>query len=133
VNLYGITDIADLLDGPGKKPFPENWPYTVQWLGNQPNRADLARAISPLTYVKPGQPPVISVHGDRDPTVPYTHSVRLHDALEKAGVRHELITIPGGGHGGFPDDQWQRAYSAIAAFLNANGLGAAKAPSTAAR
>src|SRR6266540_3193809 len=49
VNFFGIADVADLLDGPNKKPFPESWPYTVQWLGNQPNRAELAKAASPLT------------------------------------------------------------------------------------
>ncbi len=132
VDLFGITDIADLLDGPNKKPFPENWPYTVQWLGNQPNRAEIARAASPLAYVRPGLPPIISIHGDADPTVPYNHSVRLQDALQKAGVAHELVTIPGGGHGNFVPDQWQRAYAAIEKFLAAN-VPAAKPPATAGR
>lgn len=132
VNFYGISDVADLLDGPNKKPFPENFPYTVQWLGNQPNRVEVAKAASPLTYVRSGLPPIISVHGDADPTVPYNHSVRLHEALQKAGVKNELVTIPAGRHGGFPNNEWQRAFTAIQAFLNANGLGAAKPPSTAA-
>src|SRR5712671_5884150 len=132
VDFYGITDIGDLLDGPGKKPFPENWPYTVQWLGNQPNRAELAKASSPLTYVRAGVPPTISIHGDADPLVPYTHSVRLQEALQKAGVAHELVTVPGGGHGNFAPDQWQRSFAAIQKFLAAN-LPASKAPSTAAR
>lgn len=132
VDFFGIADIADLLDGPNRKPFPENWPYTVQWLGNQPNRAEIARAASPLTYVRPGLPPIISIHGDADPTVPYNHSVRLQDALQKAGVAHELVTIPGGGHGNFVPDQWQRAYAAIQTFLAAN-VPAAKAPATAGR
>lgn len=133
VDFYGITDLADLLDGPNKKPFPENWPYTVQWLGNQPNRAELARATSPLTYVRAGVPPTISIHGDADPTVPYSHSVRLQDALQQAGVAHELVTVPGGGHGNFPPDQWQRAFAAVEKFLAANGVTAAKPPSTAGR
>ncbi len=120
VNFFGITDVGDLLDGPDKKPFPESWPYAVQWLGNQPNRLEIARAASPLTYVRPGVPPVISIHGDADPLVPYNHSVRLQEALQKAGVAHELVTIPGGGHGGFPPDQWQRSYAAIQAFLTAH-------------
>jgi acetyl esterase/lipase len=132
VNFYGITDLADLLDGPGKKPFPENWPYTVQWLGNQPNRAEIAKAASPLTHVRAGVPPTISIHGDADPTVPYAHSVRLQEALQKAGVAHELVTVPGGGHGNFHADQWQRAYAAIETFLAAH-VPAAKAPSSAAR
>jgi acetyl esterase/lipase len=125
VNFFGITDIADLLEAPAKKPFPESWPYTVQWLGNQPNRAEIARAASPLTYVRSGQPPVISIHGDADPLVPYAHSVRLQDALAKANVPHELITIAGGGHGVFPPEEWQRAYAAIEKFLAAHVTAAA--------
>ena len=117
VNFFGIADVADLLDGPNKKPFPETWPYTVQWLGNQPNRDAIAKASSPLTYVRAGAPPVISIHGDADPLVPYTHSVRLQEALQRAGVAHELVTVPGGGHGNFSLDQWQRAYTAIEKFL----------------
>ena len=120
VDFFGIADVADLLDGPNKKPFPESWPYTVQWLGNQPNRAEIAKAASPMTYVRAGVPPTISIHGDADPLVPYQHSVRLQDALQKAGVPHELVTIPGGGHGNFTTDQWVRAYAAIERFLGAN-------------
>ena len=133
VDFFGITDIADLLDGPNKKPFPENWPYTVQWLGNLPNRAEIAKASSPLTYVRAGLPPIISIHGDADPTVPYNHSVRLQEALQKAGVAHELVTIPGGGHGNFAPDQWQRAYAAIEKFLAANGVATARPPSSASK
>lgn len=120
VNFYGITDIADLLEGPDRKPFPEGWPYTTQWLGNQPNRAEIAKAASPLTYVRPGLPPTITIHGDQDPVVPYAHSVRLQDALDRAGVIHELVTISGGRHGNFLLAEWQRAYAAIERFLTAN-------------
>jgi acetyl esterase/lipase len=132
VNFFGITDLPDLLDGPNKKPFPENWPYTVQWFGNQPNRGELAKAASPITHVRPGVPPTISIHGDADPTVPYAHSVRLQEALQKAGVAHELVTVPGGGHGNFPPDQWQRVYVAIEKFLAAH-VSPAKTPSSVSR
>ena len=130
VDFFGITDIADLLDGPNKKPFPESWPYTVQWLGNQPNRAEIAKAASPLTYVRAGVPATISIHGDADPLVPYAHSTRLQEALQKAGVAHELVTIPSGGHGNFSTAEWQRAFAAVEKFLSAN-LATAKPPSTA--
>jgi acetyl esterase/lipase len=131
VDFFGITDIADLLDAPNKKPFPESWPYTVQWLGNQPNRAEIAKASSPLTYVRAGVPPTISIHGDADPLVPYAHSTRLQEALQKVGVAHELITVAGGGHGNFSTPEWQRAFTAIEKFLATN-LAGAKPPSTAA-
>jgi acetyl esterase/lipase len=132
VDFFGITDIADLLDGPGRKPFPESWPYTVQWLGNQPNRAELAKVASPLTYVKAGMPPTIMIHGDADNLVPYEHSVKLRDALQKAGVPNELITIPRGGHGTFAPDEWQRAFAAIEKFLAAH-VPATRLPSSAPR
>jgi acetyl esterase/lipase len=132
VDFFGITDIADLLDGPNKKPFPESWPYTVQWLGNQPNRAELAKAASPLTYVKSGMPPTIMIHGDADNLVPYEHSIKLRDALQRAGVPNELITIPKGGHGIWSPDEWQRAFAAIEKFLAAH-VPATKPPSSAAR
>jgi acetyl esterase/lipase len=129
VDFFGITDIADLLDGPDKKPFPESWPYTVQWLGNQPNRADIAKASSPLTYVRAGVPPTIAIHGDADPLVPYSHSVRLQEALQKSGVPNELVTVPRGGHGIFLPEEWQRAFTAIEKFLAANVPAAKATPS----
>jgi acetyl esterase/lipase len=111
VNWYGITDVADILSGPNEKR------YAVAWFGSMVDRESVARRISPLTYVRPGLPPVISIQGDADRTVPYTHSLRLRDALTKAGVPNELVTIPGGNHGNFSASERQRAYAAIDAFL----------------
>lgn len=111
VNWYGITDVADLLDGANRKT------YAVQWLASLPNRAELARQLSPLTYVRTGLPPIISIQGDADPTVPYAHNTRLRDALTKAGVANELVTIPGGGHGNFKPAEYQTAYAAVRTFL----------------
>jgi acetyl esterase/lipase len=117
VNWYGITDVADLLDGENMKT------YAVQWLGSMPNRVEIAKRVSPLTYVRAGLPPIISIQGDADPVVPYSHSVRLKQALEKAGVAHELVTIAGGRHGNFTRAENQRAYAAIKTFLTKHGLG----------
>ena len=50
-----------------------------------PNAAEIARSVSPLTYVRPGLPPIITIHGDKDDVVPYTQSTRLHRRLDKAG------------------------------------------------
>ena len=93
VNWYGISDVNELLDGPNMKP------YAVTWLGSATDRDQIAKRVSPLSYVRAGLPPVITIHGDADPTVPYTQSVRLHKALSDAGVANELMTMPGGKHG----------------------------------
>jgi acetyl esterase/lipase len=116
IDWYGITDVADLLDGPNRKP------YAVAWLGSQPNREEIARRVSPLTYVRPGLPPILSIQGDADPTVPYSHSLRLQEALEKAGVPHQLVTVPGGKHGNFTPEERTKIYVAIREFLAHNGL-----------
>lgn len=116
VNWYGITDVEDLLDGPNMKT------YAVTWLSSMENRREIARRVSPIYYVRAGLPPIISIQGDADPTVPYQHNVRLHEALQKAGVPNQLVTIPGGHHGNFPRDQTIRAYTEIGKFLAAQGL-----------
>lgn len=116
VNWYGITDVAELLDGPNQKT------YAVTWLGSRPNRKEIAERISPLRYVRAGLPPILSIQGDADPTVPYTQSVRLRDALTKAGVRNELVTVPGGKHGGFSPKEMVRIYAKIQEFLRGAGL-----------
>lgn len=116
VNWYGITDVADLLDGPNRKT------YAVAWLGSAPDREAIARRVSPLTYVRSGLPPILTIHGDADPTVPYQHAIRLRDALTKANVPNELITIPGGKHGGFTPDERIRIYAGVSAFLTKHGL-----------
>lgn len=117
IDWYGIADVADLLDGPNRKT------YAVAWLASMPNREEIARQVSPLTYVRPGLPPVLAIQGDADPTVPYQHSVRLTEALSKAGVPNQLVTVPGGKHGGFTAEERTRIYLAIREFLAKNGLG----------
>lgn len=116
VNWYGITDVNELLAGANVKPF------AVTWLGGMMNRDEVAKRVSPLTYVRPGLPPIISIQGDADPTVPYSQNVRLHQALDKVGIRNQLVTIPGGKHGGFTDAEMIKTYDAIRAFLDKDNI-----------
>jgi acetyl esterase/lipase len=116
INLFGITDVADLLQGPNLRT------YAVSWLGSAPGREDLARRISPMTYVRTGLPPILTIHGDADKVVPYSHAVRLHEALTKAGVRNQLLTIPGAGHGWLTAEQDLLAFETARAFLESLGI-----------
>ena len=56
------------------------------------------KQASPLYYVRVGDPPFLIIHGDHDRVVPYTQSVKFVDALSKAGVPVQFITVQGGGH-----------------------------------
>lgn len=58
-----------------------------------------AAVASPITYITPDDPPILIVHGTKDPIVPYPQSTRFHKALRKAGVDSTLISVDGGGHG----------------------------------
>ncbi len=124
VNWYGITDVADLLDGPNMKT------YAVTWMGSLENRFEIAKRVSPMTYVRAGLPPILSIHGDADPVVPYQQALDLHMKLEDAGIANEMRTVPGGGHGGFNRQQTLAVWGTINAFLARHGLGDAASKST---
>jgi acetyl esterase/lipase len=116
INWFGITDVAELIDGPDAKH------YAVEWFGSLPNRMELARQVSPINYVRPGLPPIITFHGDQDALVPYSQAVRLHTALDRAGVPNKLVTLHGAGHGGFNRQQLINVYAAVREFLRAHDL-----------
>lgn len=111
VNWFGITDVPAMLHA------PEERGYAVEWFGSMPNREEVARRVSPMTYVRSGLPPVITIHGDKDTLVPHSQAERLHAALDKVGVANKLVTVPGGGHGGFSPDQDVAAFAAVREFL----------------
>jgi acetyl esterase/lipase len=116
INWFGITDVGDLLEGPNQQT------YAVTWLSSLTNRDEIAKRASPLTYVRSGLPPILTIHGDADTVVPYSHATRLHEALTKAGVANQLLTIPGGKHGGFTHEETLKIFSTIQGFLTKHNL-----------
>ncbi len=117
INWYGITEVGDLLDGANTKS------YAVEWMGSLENRLEIAERVSPMTYVRAGLPPTLTIHGDADPTVPYQHAITLHEKLDELGVSNVLHTVPGGGHGGFNREQTLAIFETIRRFLSQHGLG----------
>lgn len=117
INYYGITDVADLMAGK-----PNEKTYTVAWLGSQHDRKEIADAVSPIQHVREGLPPILTIHGDADKIVPYSHAVELHKRLDAAGSENELLTIPGGGHGGFSPEEVGKIDETIRAFLGKHDL-----------
>lgn|SRR3990172_423225 len=53
----------------------------------------------PVRNVTPEYPPILMIHGTEDADVPYEESAAMARELARQGVAHELITVPGGGHG----------------------------------
>lgn len=116
IDFYGIADVADQLEGPNQRP------YAGAWIPGQSDRMELARQLSPLTYVRKGLPPVLAIHGDADATVPYEQSVRLTKALKAAGDDAELITVPGGKHG-FTPEEMDKLWPQIFQWLRKRKIG----------
>jgi len=116
VNFFGVTDVDDLLQTANLRDF------AVGWIGNAPNRDELARRVSPLSYVGKGAPPVFTVHGDADPIVPFEQAQRLHASLAAAGVSDRLYVVRHGGHGEFGGDDVLLVNRAVHDFLVKHGL-----------
>lgn len=117
VNWYGITDVQDQLEGEHLREYAVNWvPATA------PDRQELARRVSPITWAAKNDPPVITIHGDEDPVVPYDHGVNMTKALRAAGSDAELIPVTHGAHGRFSKEQYASLWQLIFNFLEKRKL-----------
>ena len=66
--------------------------------GDPRTDAALLHALSPLHQMDRVLAPTLLVHGEQDTNVPVGESIRAHRALRAAGVRTELMLLPGEGH-----------------------------------
>jgi len=63
-------------------------------------------AASPIYHVGAKSAPFLFLHGDADADVPYRQSTEMADRLRAVGVRAEIYTAPGAGHGFFNSPPW---------------------------
>ena len=111
VNLWGPSDLTQLDD-----------PALHAIFG--PTEDDLRRA-SPISYLSADDPPVLTVHGDLDPTVPVTQSLVFHEALLAQGISSQLLVVHNAGHalvavGGPLDPALEMINATIVDFLVAH-------------
>jgi len=59
---------------------------------------DKAEAASPLRYVRPGMPPFLIMHGEKDASVPIHQSELLYERLKQVGCDVTFRRVPDGGH-----------------------------------
>ena len=72
--------------------------YTERYMGLPAENADGYASTSALTHAAKLTRPLLIIHGTGDDNVYYTHSLKLSDALLKAGKHHELLTLSGFTH-----------------------------------
>ena len=91
VNWYGVTDFT-ALEEDAESPIP-------RLMGmNRSEAPEAWRDASPVHNVRPGAPPFLHQHGDRDRVVALSQAEALHDALTRAGVPSTLEVIDGADH-----------------------------------
>jgi acetyl esterase/lipase len=122
INLYGPSELA-LLYRNGKSPeFGHS--SMEKYIGGTPEQfPDRYRALSPLFHVDDKSPPTITLLGTSDRLIDAEQADLLNAALTKAGVRHEMVFLPGNDHGF--DVNWggfgtQIARAKIKEFLDAH-------------
>jgi dipeptidyl aminopeptidase/acylaminoacyl peptidase len=108
------------------------WSWEVAALDPEKDLEKLEH-YSPIRHLTREYPPTLLLHGDRDTDVPFEESVRMAEALQKAGVPHRLIRMHGYDHLfdvfptgwtsdaaepiGLKDPEVARAYDDVVAFL----------------
>ena len=118
VDLFGPTD----LQAPDLTALSDNVARTVFGAPHAGPSPILARA-SPVTYVAPGDPPFLIIHGAEDGAVPVTQSQELAALLAAAGDQQQLIIVQHAGHGltpvdGTPDPTPAAIVQTILTFLH---------------
>jgi acetyl esterase/lipase len=110
VSFFGPTDLL--------APYPEaTQPILKKFLGGPvEEKRDLARRASPITYVNPGDAPMLLFQGTKDPLVPHDQAVRMADALTKAAVPGRVELLLGANHG-WAGAEIQRTSVATHAFF----------------
>lgn len=102
VAVYGAYDLAALVHAQSELEIDhssDGSPLGVMFGEAPAGRPDLLREISPQTYVGPGLPPFLLLHGRDDSVLPWSQSANFACALGEAGTEVTLKIVPGEGHG----------------------------------
>ncbi|MDX2116363.1 MAG: DPP IV N-terminal domain-containing protein [Planctomycetota bacterium] len=91
--------------------------YTERFMGLPDANAEGYRASNVLTYCKDLEVPLLVIHGTADDNVYFLHSLKMTDALFRAGKHFEFLALPGFTHM-VPDPVVTRSlYGRIAEFF----------------
>jgi len=114
VNWFGPTDLLTMGDYPSKMDHnAADSPESKLVGGAIQENKPAARNASPVTHASKGDAPMLTMHGTKDPLVPYNQGERIHETLKKAGVESILVKMIDAGHGGFKQPETQERVKAF--------------------
>lgn len=111
VNVFGPTDMATCYETSSVA-----WIFRLFMGGSPEEAAETYKAASPLTYVSSDDPPVLTIHGDKDALVPIAQAEMLDEKMKAAEADHTLLLLKGQGHG-FGGDAKQKSVEALWDFF----------------
>ncbi len=110
VVFYGpFIDMEAIARKNGHIPAQQMKVYGIQ---NDEHGLRILREASVPTYVRPGLPPFLLIHGTADEKAPYAFSVEAQKRLTAVGVPCELISVTNAPHGMANWDKYNQSYKA---------------------
>jgi acetyl esterase/lipase len=122
LSYYGASNLTTILEQSTPVGLDVRRPALDLLLGGQPDRAGaLARLASPVLHVDRSDPPLLLLHGDRDPQMPINQSHELHGAYLKLGLVVAFDVVHGAAHGGSEFHTPERVDRSVAFLRRAMG------------
>lgn len=114
VDLFGPIDLKVLLEIERENIKPGSRWQSVEEShggallgGTEKTKPELTREASPIFHINEKSVPMLIMHGESDPLVPYNQSVAMHDKMVAAGKECNLFILEGASHGS--DEFWQNS------------------------
>jgi acetyl esterase/lipase len=112
VNVFGPTEMVS-----AHETSSVAWIMRLFMGGTPDETPETYQAASPVTYVSQDDPPVLTLHGDKDALVPIAQATLLDEKMKKAGASHTLKVFEGQGHG-FAGKYQEEAMTAMWNFFD---------------
>jgi acetyl esterase/lipase len=120
--VIGVAPVADMVEFARQRDL-------ARLFGGNPT-AEIVSAASPMTYAGRDYPPTLLVHGTADDRVPHAMTLRMYEALERAGVPVDLQLYAGQDHFFDQEPSFSAAIADAMAFFIARYVSARVATTT---
>lgn len=101
LSYFAATDLTTILSLSTSFGVGVREPALKLLLGDLPDAVpELAQQASPVYHVDANDPPLLLLHGDRDPQMPVNQSLQMLGKYEELGLDVDFIPVHGAAHGG---------------------------------
>ncbi|MGV3590883.1 MAG: alpha/beta hydrolase fold domain-containing protein [Gammaproteobacteria bacterium] len=101
LSYFAATDLTTILSQSTPFGVSVREPSLKLLLGDTPDKVpELAQLASPVYHVDANDPPLLLLHGDRDPQMPVNQSLQMLGVYAEHGLDVEFIPVHGAAHGG---------------------------------